>query len=103
MARPPKHPSLIQAIHTAVAAGDYVYVGHALKRLDERKVSQPEVEQVLMSGHHENARDQFDEKFQSWKYAIRGKTVDSRELRVAVAFDSGMLVVTVIDLKDKGD
>ena len=100
MARPSKHPLLLQAIHVAIAAGDYLYVGHALKRLDERKVSQPEVEQVLMSGHHEKAKDQFDEHYQSWKYAIRGKTVDSRELRVVVTFEATMLVVTVIDLRN---
>jgi hypothetical protein len=35
--------------------------------------------------------------------AIRGKTVDSRELRVAVTFDSEVLVVTVIDLSKQGD
>ncbi len=100
MAQPPKHPSLLQAIRAAIAAGDYLYVGHAWKRLDDRKVSQPEVEQVLMSGHHEKAKDQFDEHFKNWKYAIRGKTVDSRVLRVAVTFEATMLVVTVIDLKD---
>jgi hypothetical protein len=100
MARPFKRLSLMQAIHSAVTTGEYVYVGHALKRLGERKVSHPEVEQVLLSGHHEKAKDVFDEHFQSWKYAIRGKTVDSRELRVAVAFDSTMLIVTVIDLTD---
>ena len=100
MARPPKHPSLMQAIHTAIAAENYVYVGHALRRLDERKVSRPEVEQVLMSGHNEKAKDQFDATFQSWKYAIRGKTAEKRELRVAVAFDCGLLVLTVIDLGD---
>lgn len=99
MARPAKHPSLLRAIHAAVAAGDYLFVDHALKRLDERKVSQPEVVQVLMSGHHEKSKDQFDEGFQGWKYAIRGRTADRRELRVAVAFEGALLVVTVIDLK----
>ena len=90
----------MQAIHAALAAVDYVYVGHALKRLDERKVSRPEVEQILMSGHHEKAKDQFDAVFQSWKYALRGRTAEKRELRVVVAFDSGLLVLTVIDLGD---
>jgi|ERR1700722_10214215 uncharacterized protein DUF4258 len=103
MAKPPKHSSLIQAIHTAVISGGYVFTGHALKRVSEREVSQPEVEQVLTTGYHEKSKDEFKEEFQSWNYAIRGKTVDSRELRVAVTFDSGMLVVTVIDLSKQGD
>ncbi|HTB23074.1 MAG TPA: DUF4258 domain-containing protein [bacterium] len=90
----------MQAVHAAIAAGEYVYAGHALKRLAERKVSQPEVQQVLVSGYHEKAKDAFDGHFQSWNYAIRGKTVDSRELRVVVTFDATMLVVTVVDPKD---
>ncbi len=103
MPRPPKRSDLIPAIRKAVADGDYVFAGHALQRLAERRVTQPEVEQALLSGHHESAKDVFEPQFAAWKYAIRGKTVDRRELRVVVAFEVRMLVVTVIDLKARED
>ncbi len=51
---------------------------------------------------HEKAKDQFSERYESWNYAIRGKTIDLRELRVVVSFDeNNMLVITVIDLDVK--
>ncbi|MBS3905112.1 MAG: hypothetical protein KGZ39_07290 [Simkania sp.] len=33
-----------------------------------------------------------------WKYAIRGKTEDLREVRVIIAFSEEMIIITVIDL-----
>ena len=58
-----------------------------------------EVKQVLRAGHHEKRKDEFKEDHQAWSYSIRGKTIDKKELRVAVTFDkNNMLIITVIDL-----
>jgi len=52
------------------------------------------------SGWHEKRKDAYSEVFKSWNYAIRGKTIDERELRVVVSFDEdGLLIITVIDLE----
>jgi hypothetical protein len=100
MARPPKLAALMPAIKAAIASGAYIYSSHASERLQQRKVTNPEVLQVLEGGRHEKAKDSYDEAFKAWNYAVRGKTVDRRELRIVVSFDpEGMLIVTVIDLK----
>lgn len=44
----------------------------------------------------------FDIKNQAWKYAIRRKTLGGPELRVVVAFDNRMAVITVICLEKQG-
>lgn len=60
------------------------------------------MKQVLMNGHHEKRKDKFRDEFSNWAYAIKGKTIDNRKLRVIVSFDSdGMMIITVIDLGDK--
>ena len=104
MQRPTKISHLMKEIHKYLENGSYRYVGHAQIRLQQRKVTRPEVRYVLKTGWHEKSKDSFKEDFFRWNYAVRGKTVDKRELRVAVCFDSdNMLVVTVIDLSKKDE
>jgi len=69
----------------------------------EREIIKPEVEYVLQNGFHEAKIDQFSNEFAEWDYAIRGKTVDGRSLRIVVAVvRPNVLIVTAIDL-DKED
>jgi hypothetical protein len=87
------------AVQTAISEGRYLYSKHSLDRQMQREITRPEVLQVLNGGYHEKARDIYVEAFKSWNYAVRGKTLDGRELRIAVSFDSnGLLIVTAIDL-----
>ncbi len=59
----------------------------------------PEILRVLRVGFWEKRKDEFKQEFQAWNYAIRGKTVDARDLRVIVTFEEpGMLLITAIDL-----
>ena len=53
-----------------------------------------------MTDYREERTDEFKSEHKSWNYAIRGKTISKRELRVAVSLDitSGVLIITVIDL-----
>lgn len=80
--------------------GDYTPVDHAKIRLQEREVTIPEMEYVLLHGRHEKRKDEYKEEHKSWNYAIRGKTISGRELRVCVALDktTHLLIVTAIDL-----
>jgi len=73
---------------------------HATDRQGERKITRPEVIQVLRNGPHEKRKDLFVKQYNAWNYAVRGKTVDRRELRVIVSFEAetGMLIITAIDL-----
>jgi hypothetical protein len=55
---------------------------------------------AVKSGHHEKRRDVFDEEFDNWSYAVKGKTVDDKYLRIIVSFESpNFIVVTAIDLE----
>lgn len=50
---------------------------------------------MLRTGIHEKTKTRFEEV---WRYAIKGKTEDRREVRVIIAFMDEMIVITVIDL-----
>ena len=99
MSRPPKISNLLALVRDKLEAGKYRYVGHANERLQQRKITRLEVKQALKSGHHEKRKDEFKEEQKTWNYSIRGKTIDGRNLRVALSFDkNNMLIITVIDL-----
>jgi hypothetical protein len=101
-ARPSKHANVPVLVREHVDAGKYLDTRHAFSRMVERKITLPEVLYVLRHGHHEKRKDEFKEEHNAWTYAMRGKTVDKRELRVCVSFDeNGMLIITTIDLDAK--
>jgi hypothetical protein len=57
---------------------------------------------VIESGWHEKRKDEFKPEWNTWNYAIRGKTPDNRALRIAIAFEEGdslLIIVTAIDLE----
>ena len=98
--RPEKHPSPLARARELLTAGQYLFRTHALDRMKERRITIPEVKHIIVQGYHEKSKDDFDEDLKAWKYAIRGKTVDKRNLRMAIALDRDTLlvVVTAIDL-----
>ena len=54
---------------------------------------------VLKNGYHERHKTSFDEAFQTWKYAIRGKTLDGIDIRIIISFDDvGMMIITVMHI-----
>lgn len=68
-------------------------------RAKERGIIAADFEYILKTGSHEPSKDKFDEIYKEWNYAIRGKTIDKRELRIIITFDEdGLLLITVIDL-----
>lgn len=69
----------------------------------ERRITRPEVLYILRHGHHEPRKDTFSSEHMAWSYAIRGRTLDGRNLRVCVSLDaSRMLIITAIDLDVRG-
>ena len=97
--RPEKHDDLLTRIREHVKEGKYLDTRHAFERKKERKIMLPEILYVLCHGRHERQKDVFKEDYRAWNYAIRGKTIDGRELRICITFDiHGMLVITAIDL-----
>jgi hypothetical protein len=102
MQKPAKIADVLKKIKECIDADRYYDTSHAIRRRQERVVSLTEVLYVLRNGRHEKAKDQYKEEHGDWTYAIRGKTIDGDDLRIAVAFDEdGMLIITVIRV-DRG-
>ena len=80
--------------------GRYRDTRHAGERKQQRQITLPEVLEVIRGGYREPAKDEYKPEWKAWNYAIRGKTLDRRELRIAVSFDEEgfMLFITSIDL-----
>ena len=66
-----------------------------------------EVKTVIGRGWHEKAKDQYKAEHAAWSYAVRGKTVEGRALRVVISFEPDeegelLRLVTAIDLISRG-
>ena len=103
--RPAKRANLLDVVREKIAADEYRDTRHtADERRPQRDISLEEVLQVLDAGHHEPAKDRYEAGYRSWSYAIEGKTVDGRELRIVVAFDEAddsLVFVTTRDLDEE--
>ena len=95
--RSPKQDELFPKIHDCLEKGFYRQSKHAIERGLEREIDIPDVLYVLKNGYHEKQKTSFDETFQTWKYAVRGKTLDEIDIRIIIAFDdTGMMIITVM-------
>lgn len=89
---------LLKRVRSAVESGDYLDTRHATDRKNERGISRLEIEYVLKNGWHEKKKDKFEEGYDSWKYAMRGKTIDKKDLRIIIAFQNKMLIITAMEV-----
>lgn len=101
--KPEQIANLLQIIKEYVERGKYYQTIHAFERLKQREIDLFDVLYVLKNGFHEKKKTSFDEVFQKWKYAIRGKTFEEdTELRVIVTIEeNGVIIITTIDLTNK--
>ena len=68
--------------------------------MNQREVTDPEIRFVLEYGHREPKKDEYKAEYKAWNYAMLGKTVDDRRIRIVVSFDKNdLLIITVIDLE----
>ncbi len=100
--RPAQIENLLEKIRRCIESENYILTKHAIERQKMRLISLKDAIYVLTHGVHEKNKTSFDTVFQTWKYSIRGKTIDGFDIRVIVAFDEGMVVVTVIRLNKRG-
>ena len=95
--RPAQLDELFPKIRDSIEQGLYRQSKHAIDRELERDIDLSDVLYVLKNGYHEKQKTSFDEVFQTWKYAIRGKTLDVVDIRIIIAFDdTGMMIITVM-------
>ena len=84
-------------VKVALQEGRYRDTSHALTRKKDRKINLPDIRYVLLNGFHEERKDTYREEFECWNYAIRGKTIIGREIRVIVSFNQyGMMIITAM-------
>lgn len=74
---------------------------HAIERRVLRDIVFADIRNALLHGYHEKEKTLFDVASQTWKYAIRGKTLDGVEIRVIIAFEQEMVIITVMKLVKK--
>lgn len=101
--KPKKIENLVEHIRDCITSGSYRETFHATERKSKRNITLPEIVHVLMTGKHEKIKDYFEETFQTWNYAIRGKTINDLELRVIVSFEEerNLLIITAFYLEGR--
>jgi len=100
MQRSKQLDNLLERIRECIQRGNYRESCHSVERQTERKISLVDALHVLTHGYHEKRKTTFDEIFGTWKYAIRGNTIDKRDVRVVVAIaEDGMLIITVVHIE----
>ena len=103
--RLPKIPDFLNVVRVCIEQGRYLSCLHLQQREIERDITRREVLYVLLHGFHEKKEDDFDEGYMVWHYAIRGKTLDNKDLRVFISFDkeSFMVIITTFEIGKKKD
>ena len=97
--RQDKVEDVLKKIHEAIQHGRYRDTRHSMQRGIERGIQLPDILEAIGTGYHEKRKDEYREDFGNWNYAIRGKTCDGEELRVAIYFEEDrVVIVTVIRL-----
>lgn len=90
---------LLQRVKTHIRRGTYFLAQHAIERKAERAINLPDILFALEFGKREKNMDTFDIRRQAWKYAIKGKTTGGVDIRVIVAFEEAMVIITVMKVK----
>lgn len=97
--RPEKDP--LKKIRSFLATDNYIFTDHATEQANKRKASVVDVLYVLKNGRHEEKKTIFSVKHQCWHYAINGMTTEGINLRVIVAVEKGLVIITVITIQRK--
>lgn len=99
MKRPSKILEVLKKARDCIDAGRYYDTTHAIQRKIQRQIRLTHILHVIRYGYHEKKKDEFKVEHNDWSYAIRGKTIDGKDIRIAIAFDDDdMLIITVIEI-----
>lgn len=101
--RPPKHADALGLARRCLDEGRYRDTRHVVERREQRSITLLEVKEVIRSGWQEAAKDDYRPEYGAWNYAVRGRTLDRRSLRVVISFERDetgelLLLITAIDL-----
>lgn len=99
--KPEKLPNLFETIKECIDKGNYILTTHALDNQDKRDITLPAVLYVLKNGRHEKQKTTFDAVNNSWKYAIRAKTLNDLDIRIIVSFNEDKMIIITVMLVGK--
>lgn len=95
--KPERHPNILKKIKECIEEGKYILTKHALDRQKERSVNLATTLYVLKNGYEEKSKTFFDKEHNTYKYAIRGITLNDEDIRIIIALDeNGILIITVM-------
>ena len=78
--------------------GKYRLTKHAAEEQAKDNLDLQDTLHILRTGFHEKAKTNFNNMFQNWKYVIRGKTEELKEVKVIISFANEMMIITVMEL-----
>ena len=81
---------LMIEVRRHIQIGNYRLSDHVVERLGQRALELSNLIFVLLNGVHEENMTLFDTKRHTWKYAVRGKTLEGVELRSALLHNSAV-------------
>ena len=76
----------------------YRLTRHAEEELKKDDLDLNDTLYILKTGKHNHKKTGFDTKKQTWKYAIEGRTKESKKVRVIISFVGEMLIITAMEL-----
>ena len=94
--RPEKESEILLVARQATDRKLYRHSEHALLRHSQRNIRLDNVIHVLKTGYREPKKDVYDENFKTWKYSIRGNSLEDEDLRIIIAFADGILIIVTV-------
>jgi hypothetical protein len=76
----------------------YRLTKHADEELKNDSLDLSDILYVLKNGKHNHKKTEFNNEYQTWRYAIEGTTKYLKKVRVIIAFISEMLIITAMEL-----
>ena len=83
-------PELIKLILDLVASGDFSLTFHAKDRMNQRNVSEMDIQHAAQTSHHEKVQDA-----KKGKILFEGQDLDGDDLEVVAAYEAGVVIISV--------
>lgn len=97
--RSAKHTDALAKARKCLKSGRYRDTRHVVDQMNVRSISLLEIKMIIEDGFWEKKKDEYKPEYKAWNYSIRGRTVDDRDLRMAISFEKEVLLfITAIDL-----
>lgn len=84
------NPELIKLILDLVASGDFSLTFHAKTRMNQRNVSEVDIQHAAKTSHREKVQDA-----KKGKILFEGLDLDGEDLEVVAAYEAGVVIISV--------